>query len=450
MRTAIKVLWILAMVWVVSPAWANCPFSLPMLQGGDTGLPPGALLTAAADVNGFFWELGFGDPEDGLGNDGNSLVTGYPAFTHAIPSLRWIKGVSGAREVDYDWANNGVDNCISGGPSAIASTVLVYYILDSNDNYALAALQGTSTPVAHNTLDLLVTGVGANGNDVPLVSLTAGVRAVLSNVVIVDSETMMADVAPAVEGINLFFDAAGPYDGIVSTEGMTLWSGGVQSACDPTTGCDGVLLGRGSTAVWDGFAQVIAYQSEGPVFCEGGVLDGSPCGSVDDPSGFCALQGGVCPPAPVVTTPFGPPILGGVPGGRDCQYDINESLTLTAVGTSVLLEWEAHPEAQGYQVFRCEPTSSPCAPQPLATTQDLFFVDDAGNVDQVWYNVTAVGYPCPANESCEHSRCWGDGVCVPDSQLPFCQPFPPFCGCDGMDYSDSCNDTTHWYSGTCQ
>ena len=91
-------------------------------------------------------------------------------------------------------------------------------------------------------------------------------------------------------------------------------------------------------------------------------------------------------------------------------------LTLTATGTAVLLEWGAHPDAQGYQVFRCESSARPCAPQPVATTQDLFFVDDPGDAIQVWYNVSAIGHPCPANEFCAGAGYidHGSGQCLID------------------------------------
>ena len=316
MRRAIKVLSVLAtvcaMAWAASPSWASCPFSLPMLQGGRTGLPPGALVNAGAtDVNGFFWELGFGDPADGLGNDGDSTITGHPAFTQASALLQWIKGAPAAPLVDYDWFNSGVDNCISGGAASIVSTVLVYYIIDSNEDYAIAALQGNPLPIPHSNLDDLVTGQGANGNDVVMSSRINGARPVLKNVTIVNDSCLDADVLPGAAGLNIVTDAGGPYAGVVDVNGLALDNGGTPETCDPNVGCHLTCINRDANLCWGGNAEAVAQQSPGASLCVGGMFAGFPCGPVADPSAFCEAFVGVCPPSPPVTLAFGPPITGG-------------------------------------------------------------------------------------------------------------------------------------------
>lgn len=148
-----------AMVWTASPVRGACGFNIPMVQGGLGGNPPGALLNNfATHVNGFFWELGFGDPVDFSGNDCLSSYCDYPAFTRPLEGSRWIKGAPFAPLVTYDWRSAGTDGCISGGPPAVLSTVFLHYIIDSNEDYAIAALKASPGAVAIVDLDLLVTG----------------------------------------------------------------------------------------------------------------------------------------------------------------------------------------------------------------------------------------------------------------------------------------------------
>lgn len=212
-----------------SPAPATCPFSSFIAQGGILGLPPGVIRApVGVSVGGFWWELGSGDPRDGFGNDGNSAVTGYPVTAEAP----WIDRSGGPPTVRWDWANGGVDGCLSGGAG---TGVMVFYLLDSDDNYAVAAVSGASSPAPSHDLDRLITGEGPNGNDVVLRPRTGGISPVLSNVTIAGND-VIADVAPAIEGMNVFFDAGGPYVDVVATEDLTLWSGGAPVACDPVTG----------------------------------------------------------------------------------------------------------------------------------------------------------------------------------------------------------------------
>jgi len=309
MRRAIKVLSVLAVVcamaWAGSPALATCGFQIPMIQGGLFGDPPGALLNSGAThVNGFFWELGFGDPADGAGNDSNSLVSGWPAFTQADPLLRWIKGAPAAPAVDFDWGNAGVDNCISGGAANIVSTVLVYYVIDSNEDYAIMAAQGTSTPIAHNSLDLLVTGIGPNGNDVRM-----GARSVAPHVTgqtRVDANCLDGNVGPATDGMFMYSDAGGPYAGVVDTSGLTLMNGVTPEACDPGTGCHLTCIERNANLCWQNSAVAIASASPPScAFAPTIVCDPS------DPANAACFGGAAGDCLPGVTTPFGPSIPGG-------------------------------------------------------------------------------------------------------------------------------------------
>ena len=344
MRRAIKVLSVLAavcaMAWAGSPVLASCPFSLEMVQGGSLGDPPGALLNnGATDVNGFFWELGFGDPADGPGNDSNSIISGHPAFTQADPNLRWIKGAPAAPRVAYDWFNLGVDNCISGPSTAIASTVLVYYIIDSNEDYAIVAAQGTDVPVPHNSLDLLVTGLGPNNNDVQMGSRT--VQPHITGFNIVSDSCLEADVGPAVDGMNIFSDAGGPYAGVVDVAGLGLMNGGVPEACDPEVGCHLTCIARDNNLCWGGDTLAVASQAPGESFCVGGAADTLPCGPLADPSNFCAAFNGVCPPVPPVTTPFGPTIPGGCTAIGGPTVDDHAVARATRSRGFRIFRWEA-------------------------------------------------------------------------------------------------------------
>lgn len=242
-------------------------------------------------------------------------------------------------QVDYDWFNSGVEGCISGGSTAIATTVLVYYIIDSNEDYAIAALQGTNTPFPHNSLDLLVTGVGPNGNDVPM-----GPREVapgLTNVTQVDCSCFDADVSPATAGMNLYFDAGGPYEGVVDVNGLSLSNNGSPETCDPTTGCHLSCVQRETNLCWEGNVLVVASQVPGDSTCVGGGLDGFPCGPVDDPNDFCAALGGVCPPVPPATTPFGPPIAGSCTFVPGCNVDNHAVARATKNRGFTIFQWEA-------------------------------------------------------------------------------------------------------------
>ena len=339
MSTASKTLFILAFLVLVfaSPAWASCAFSLPMLQGGDTGLPAGVIASSAPEVNGFFWELGFGDPADGAGNDGNSLITGFPAFMHPDPLLRWIKGSSRNWEVDYDWFSPGVDDCISGGSPAVASTVLVFYILDSFGDYAIAALQGTSVPFAHYNLDLLVSGLGLNFNDVFMAK-----RELRPHVRFASNVSDICTRGEVASPLNLYFDAGGPYEGILDLTGLTLTNGGSPEDCDPAIGCLLDCMVRDASLCWEGEVQVVASQTEGTSNCAGGSLDGFPCGPVADPNGFCEMFGGTCPPPPPIIVPFGPPIPGG------CLFIGGPTVDDHAIARAI--------KNRGFTIFRWEAT----------------------------------------------------------------------------------------------
>ncbi len=329
-----------AMVWSASPVRGACGFNIPMLQGGRATAPGGVLLNnQATHVNGFFWELGFGDPVDGAGNDCLSSFCGYPAFTRALVGEQWIKGAPGAPLVSYDWRSAGTDGCISDGAVAIQSTVYAHYIIDSNDDYAIAVLQGVFDGIPLVNLDLLVTGVGPNGNDVPMGPLE--VAPLLTNATAVDCSCVEADIAPATAGMNLYFDAGGPYAGVVDVNGLSLSNAGSPEACDPNTGCHLSCIQREANLCWEGNALAVASQAPGDSTCVGGTLDGFPCGPVDDPNDFCATLGGVCPPVPPATTPFGPPIPGSCTFVPGCNVDDHAVARATKSHGFTIFQWEA-------------------------------------------------------------------------------------------------------------
>jgi hypothetical protein len=256
-------------------------------------------------------------------------------------------------------------------------------------------------------------------------------------------------VAPAIEGINVYHDAGGPYAGVISTADLVLWSGGAPVPCDPGSGCTGATLSRSDSPVWEGSAEVIANQTSPE--CD--LAPGVACDPEAPPEEEC-FGGAAGPCNPGVVTAFGPPIPGGVPGGRDCQFTVSDTLNVTRQGASVRLDWSPHPEAQGYQVFRCGASAGPCAPSPLAVAQGPPYVDGPVEAEMVWYQVAAIGDDCPADQDCitHAGDCWGDGVCVTRPTLG-CPGDLPMCGCDGMSYEHPCqagwSGVSVWYYGYC-
>lgn len=308
MKRAIKVLSVLAvaaaMAWVASPAWASCPGSIPIAHHGNLAHPngPGRILSTHPDVNGFFWEVGKGNPADGLGNDGNSNITGYPAFTNALALRQWIKGTSNDRFVSYDWFNFGIDNCVSVPSTSLNTVQQAAYVIDGNDEYAVLVVAGRLQPVANFDYDAVLTGLGPNSNDVPLVPRTVAPQ--LANVSIVDAGCVEADVLPAAAGLNMYTDAGGPYAGVVDVSGLALSNGGAPAACSPATGCHLTCIARNANLCWGGNTIVAASQSA-PSCQFAPTIACTP----GDPTACFGGAAGACLPG--VTTPFGPPIVGG-------------------------------------------------------------------------------------------------------------------------------------------
>jgi hypothetical protein len=184
--------------------------------------------------------------------------------------------------------------------------------------------------------------------------------------------------------------------------------------------------------------------------CSGGVWDGIPC-DPDDPDSACVFFGGVCPPGELITTTFGPPIPGGIPADRDCRYELDPTLSVTPSGSLVVLQWDPHPDAQGYEVFRCDAATGACPPQPLATTSETAYIDDPGPANLALYRVAALGFPCPSHRYCE-GYCWSDGVCT-DPPWSSCPAQLPMCACNGVTFYDWCQaGWAHlgwWFFGEC-
>ena len=309
MRRAIKFLSVLAtvcaMVWAASPVWGACGFNIPILQGGLGGNPPGAILNAGAThVNGFFWEVGNGDPIDNQGADCFNAFCNYPAFTRPLNGDRWIKGAPAAPLVNYDWRAQGTDGCIAGGAINTLSTAFAHYIIDSNDDYAIAVLSATDLATDTVDLDNLSTGEGANGNDIPMVALN-GNAPQLENVTALSDTCAEGTVLPAACGVNAFSDLTGcdPYS-VIDVNLLTLLNDGTPETCDPNTGCHLNCIERDAFLCWQGDTLVIGSSTPGSPICVGGGFGGSPCtpGDAGDP---CIALGGVCPDAPPIITAMG-------------------------------------------------------------------------------------------------------------------------------------------------
>ena len=258
------------------------------------------------------------------------------------------RGPAGTASISWDWGNTGTDGCLSGGPGAGA---MVAYVLDEAGNYAILVVSGTSTPIPAHNFDNIVSGVGPNGNDVTLVSPV--ILPTMFNVVIVDDFFIQVDIGPAngagliddffkgLGGTNIYFDAGGPYPGVVDVSDLELTIGGIPHPCDPQTGCGNVLVERDPTidpfgatvdVCWVGTAHALAEPLQlgtcqptlatcssdadcGIAGFDGVCLlapgfsctIGNPADCFGGGAGPCVADVCVAPP-PV---PFGPPIPGG-------------------------------------------------------------------------------------------------------------------------------------------
>jgi hypothetical protein len=281
---------------MVPPAVASCSFSNPIGQGGLLGTPPGYLLLPDPDarLGGYLWELGHGDPADGPGNDGNGAVFGAPAGADRA-FVRRDFGPAGTASIVWDWANGGMDGCLSGGPG---QGVTVAHVLDDSPgtclggtaawepcteaadcpggaclgapNYALLAVTGTAEPVPAHNFDEIDGGAGASGRDVPLrpLALLPAIRATGS----AGGGQVIADVAPASASVNCRDNASGAIcagPGLMSL-GLARQliernpGGGGEvpvSGCDE--GCSGVTLRTDREYCWDTNADGLCTAADG-------------------------------------------------------------------------------------------------------------------------------------------------------------------------------------------
>lgn len=311
---------LLMMGLLVASPWSTivgfCPFSSPIAQADPMQQPSGTLVLPdpAAAVGGFFWELGHGDPADGLGNDADSTLSGFPVGPDDAP---WIRRDLVPAGLDWDWFFYGTDGCLSGGSG---TGVMVAYVLDNatdRPNYALLAVAGTTAPVPGHYFDDINTAGGSSGHFVLLQPLLLIPR--VTQMTLVDPGTLSVDVAGAMASVNVHDDLAGsgPYPGLVDLTAVTalihrLPGGGDETAvpgCVPS-GCTGITLPVGRELCWEGSAMAVGHQVPGESICEGGVLDGFSC-LPDNPDDGCAPLGGTCVTAPSVSVAMGPAIPGG-------------------------------------------------------------------------------------------------------------------------------------------
>jgi hypothetical protein len=297
------------------PARAYCPFSSPILQGGILEGPTGSLILPdpEAALGGFLWELGHGDPADGVGNDTDSSVSGYPVGPGDAP---WIRRDLVPASIDWDWFFYGTDGCLSGGAGA---GVVVAFVLDDapdGPHYALMAVSGTTEPDTAHDFDRINTGGGDAGNLVPLEPLALLPK--LLSIVDVDGTHASLDVGPALASVNVHDDlaGAGPYAGLVDLSSVTgllhrAPGGGDETFIpDCLDGCYDVLVPMDREVCWAGSAAAVGHTVIGDSFCEGGVMDGFPCDPerTDD---ACVLLDGACVTEDPVPVPMGPVIPGG-------------------------------------------------------------------------------------------------------------------------------------------
>lgn len=316
MKRGIRVLSAVAAVLALSwlPAAAVCPFSSPILQGGAVGgaANEGEIITAAP-LGGHWWEAGFGDPAIPAGNDSAGLGVDLPAADAVWVSRTTARGFPA---ISWDWTNGGSDGCLSGGAG---TGIMVAYLIDGGDDYAIVAVDPSAlSPIPAHDFDDLVTGQGPNGNDVTLRDRTGSVKPFVTALAIIDDFSILADVGPAVAGVNYLTDAGGPYAGVVNTGGMSLLhripGGGGETpipGCPENAGCNGVVLPRSREVCWDpgGSAAVAVGQQGADVnACNGGMFAGLPC---PDFEAFCITGVGQCEISPGPVTPYGPPIPGG-------------------------------------------------------------------------------------------------------------------------------------------
>lgn len=313
MKRGMKVLSALAAVVAVAsaPTWAICPFSSPIVHGGDfQGSIPGSILSEATAVGGVWWEVGFGNQTVGAGNDSGSVSdTGLPAADR-IWIARDRRGTSGIA-MTYDWTNPGVDNCLS---SNIAGTGrMAAYLVDNGGNYALVGVAGKLAPVGHHDFDDVDTGMGPFGNDIPMEPLPLKPAINLDLGTLTDT-TVVGDVLPARASINCFDDGSGvcsdPTTAVVDATALTAGMGGAAVPGCTAAGCNGVTFNRGTEYCWNQGARIAGNVVAGPAGCS--LLPALACTPGPAGDAFCAgFTFGVCVSGPPTVNAVGPALPAG-------------------------------------------------------------------------------------------------------------------------------------------
>ncbi len=311
MKRAIKGFVVMAAVVAMvgaSPALARCLFGSPIFQGGQGGGAPGGIVSATDGVTGgivgLFWSIGSGDPADGAGND-QGLRDDRDGFVDGDIILR----DAALPRVSFDWFNTDVDGCLTDAAvDAPGDGAMAIFLLDDAGDYGVMAVTGVDlgSDAARHDFDDINSGIGANANDIELVALS--LAPVLSNVVIVDSSSITADIAPASAGINFHDDGNGPYD-LFDTSSIS-------GACPTDGGCSGITITRDADLCYTGDAEVVGSLVPGAQACDcGGIMAclnycGGLCG------GCCTNTGGTCVSDPptvlsMATIPGGCVTIGG-------------------------------------------------------------------------------------------------------------------------------------------
>ena len=328
---------VVAVAWVAMPSEtvANCGFNSIIGSGGFGGNPVPQFITAGGNLGGEAWEIGFGDPAIGVGNDLGAA--GGPAAGSDRPFIRRTDNFGNplpGAALTYDWAQ-ALDNCLNSGTIAGTGSMATLVQEEGSGDYVIMAVTGTA--FAGHDFDKV--------GPVSLAPFTLSPNITVNS--ILDDFAVNADVGTAASSANCLDDGAnfcvgGPVplfpmgstqgsgcvvdadcddvlegdglgtcstttlcDEVIST-GTELFCGGNPTGClGDGTNCTGISLPRDAgggegTCCWDTNATVVANQSAGPAVCIGGVLDTYPC-DPNNPGDACLAFAGVCPPGALVT-----------------------------------------------------------------------------------------------------------------------------------------------------
>ncbi len=381
----------------VHPVMPFCSYSSPIAQGGLLGFPSGGLIlpTPSADVGGFFWEHGYGDPMDGMGTDSGSITSGFPVGPGDAP---WVRRDLAPASIDWDWFYYGSDGCLSAGSG---SGVMVVYVLDNDPvrpNYAVLAVSGSDTPVPGHDFDRINTGEGVTGNEVRLRPLLL-VPVVLS-VTAVAPDQVSVDVASALSSINTHDDqnGAGPYVDLFDLTGVTELfhraPGSTEETAIPgciATGCTAVLIPSDHELCWAGSAAVAGKAEPGTGTCNGGAMDTLSC--IPDYAGdACVILGGLCVQAPPTYFPMGPEIPGGcTTTGAPQDSDGDGFFAGADCDDTDAAIYPGAPHVCDGRNNDCDHAAWPALPEAECFDVDNLRIDDAGGLVRLDWDTPSEG-----------------------------------------------------------